>query len=139
MQTMTMNEFLKSRGQILTDIAVETGLSVSMISKLKNGKIPITKKTREIFEEKYGVTLTEINESSILQEKIQKLEIELDETKSRLDENKDMFTNTILVNSRKNMMMKLMLLPDAFWEREDTIRLLGKFAQLKDKWSKETL
>lgn len=131
-----MNEFLKSRGQILTDIAVETGLSVSMISKLKNGKIPITKKT---FEEKYGVTLTEINESSILQEKIQKLEIELDETKSRLDENKDMFTNTILVNSRKNMMMKLMLLPDAFWEREDTIRLLGKFAQLKDKWSKETL
>lgn len=136
---MTMNEFLKSRGQILTDIAVETGLSVSMISKLKNGKIPITKKTREIFEEKYGVTLTEINESSILQEKIQKLEIELDETKSRLDENKDMFTNTILVNSRKNMMMKLMLLPDAFWEREDTIRLLGKFAQLKDKWSKETL
>ncbi len=136
---MTMNEFLKSRGQILTDIAVETGLSVSMISKLKNGKIPITKKTREIFEEKYDVTLTEINESSILQEKIQKLEIELDETKSRLYESKDMFTNTMLVNSRKNMMMKLMLLPDAFWEREDTIRLLGKFAQLKDKWSKETL
>ena len=110
-----------------------------MISKLKNGKIPITKKTREIFEEKYDVTLTEINESSILQEKIQKLEIELDETKSRLYESKDMFTNTMLVNSRKNMMMKLMLLPDAFWEREDTIRLLGKFAQLKDKWSKETL
>ena len=136
---MTMNEFLKSRGQILTNIAVETGLSVSMISKLKNGKIPITKKTREIFEEKYDVTLTEINESSILQEKIQKLEIELDETKSRLYESKDMFTNTMLVNSRKNMMMKLMLLPDAFWEREDTIRLLGKFAQLKDKWSKETL
>ncbi len=134
-----MNEFLKSRGQILTNIAVETGLSVSMISKLKNGKIPITKKTREIFEEKYDVTLTEINESSILQEKIQKLEIELDETKSRLYESKDMFTNTMLVNSRKNMMMKLMLLPDAFWEREDTIRLLGKFAQLKDKWSKETL
>lgn len=134
-----MNEFLKSRGQILTDIAVETGLSVSMISKLKNGKIPITKKTREIFEEKYDVTLTEINESSILQEKIQKLEIELDETKSRLYESKDMFTNTMLVNSRKNMMMKLMLLPDAFWEREDTIRLLGKFAQLKDKWSIETL
>lgn len=139
MQKMTMNEFLKSRGQILTDIAVETGLSVSMISKLKNGKIPITKKTREIFEEKYDVTLTEINESSILQEKIQKLEIELDETKSRLYESKDMFTNTMLVNSRKNMMMKLMLLPDAFWEREDTIRLLGKFAQLKDKWSIETL
>lgn len=139
MQKMTMNEFLKSRGQILTNIAVETGLSVSMISKLKNGKIPITKKTREIFEEKYDVTLTEINESSILQEKIQKLEIELDETKSRLYESKDMFTNTMLVNSRKNMMMKLMLLPDAFWEREDTIRLLGKFAQLKDKWSKETL
>lgn len=136
---MTMNEFLKSKGQILTDIAVETGLSVSMISKLKNGKTPITKKTREIFEEKYGVTLTEINESSILQEKIKKLEIELDETKSRLDASKDKFTNTMLVIGRKNMMMELMMLPDTFWEREDTVQLLGKLSRLKDKWSKETL
>lgn len=46
---ITLKDFLKERSMTLQDLASELGLSISLLSKIKNGVEPISKNTSDIF------------------------------------------------------------------------------------------
>ncbi len=49
MLTLTIEEIMKKYALSESDIAVKVGLSVSMISKLKNGGVSVTEETQQRF------------------------------------------------------------------------------------------
>lgn len=50
---ITLKDFLKERSMTLQDLASELGLSISLLSKIKNGVEPISKNTSDIFHKHY--------------------------------------------------------------------------------------
>ena len=48
-----LKKFRTERGMTLADLSLEVGLALSTISKLENGLMPVSDRTREIFEVKY--------------------------------------------------------------------------------------
>lgn len=48
-----LKKFRTERGMTLADLGAEIGLAISTISKLENGLIAVSDRTREIFEGKY--------------------------------------------------------------------------------------
>jgi len=53
LKEITIKEFLKEQRLTLSELAEELGLSISLLSKIKNGIEPITKNTRDIFHEHF--------------------------------------------------------------------------------------
>ena len=52
MEQMTVDDILKAKGWKLEQLANELGVSISLISKIKNGVSPLTNDVRSRFEEK---------------------------------------------------------------------------------------
>ena len=50
---ITMKEILKSKGWTLDQMACELNCSISLVSKIKNGNVLITKNMQEKFQEKF--------------------------------------------------------------------------------------
>ena len=50
---ITLKDFLKERGMTLTDLASELDVSISLLSKIKNGIEPISNNTSDVFEKHY--------------------------------------------------------------------------------------
>ena len=50
---ITLKDFLKEHSMTLQDLAGELGLSISLLSKIKNGIEPISKNTSDIFHKHY--------------------------------------------------------------------------------------
>lgn len=65
---ITTKNLVKSLGKTLASISLEVGLSISMLSKMQNGKIKLTENTKEKFRKVYGVELIETNAYTILQD-----------------------------------------------------------------------
>lgn len=78
MKTLTFNDFyteLHTNYKLnLKDLASQTGLSISMLSKLKNGKVKLTNKIHKLFFDLYDVDLIETNALTITQDKLSLLE-----------------------------------------------------------------
>ena len=50
---ITLKDFLKEKSMTLQELAGELGLSISLLSKIKNGIEPISKNTSDIFHKHY--------------------------------------------------------------------------------------
>lgn len=78
MKTLTFNDFyieLHTNYKLkLKDLAFQTGLSISMLSKLKNGKVKLTDNIHKLFLDLYDVDLIETNALTIIQDKLSLLE-----------------------------------------------------------------
>lgn len=48
-----LKKFRTERGMTLADLSLEVGLAITTISKIENGLIAVSDRTREIFEGKY--------------------------------------------------------------------------------------
>lgn len=53
LKEITIKEFLEEQRLTLSELAEELGLSISLLSKIKNGIEPISKNTRDIFHEHF--------------------------------------------------------------------------------------
>ena len=50
---ITLKDFLKEKSMTLQELAGELGLSISLLSKIKNGIEPISKNTSDVFHKHY--------------------------------------------------------------------------------------
>lgn len=78
---VTLHEYRKTRGATQTDIAIETGLSVAMISKLENNQVGWSPRVQEIFrttypDQTFDFTTSAIRtQASMYKEKLERLRL----------------------------------------------------------------
>lgn len=77
MEEYTLNNFLEEAGLSMTKVADDTGLSLALISLIKNEKIALSDKTVKVFEDTYNIRLIEANPLFIEKRKNQELEKEI--------------------------------------------------------------
>ena len=77
MEQLTFQEFLIKTNKKPNDIKEETGLSLSMISRLKKGEIKLTSKTISIFKNIYNIELLESNQEDEKNKEIERLKEEI--------------------------------------------------------------
>ena len=56
MNSITIEQVLNNERMTLSQLSEETGLSISLLSKIKNGGFPITTRTQKIWREAYPNT-----------------------------------------------------------------------------------
>lgn len=111
MEELTMNAFLAKTNKKLKEISKDTNLSISIISRLKNGNLKISKKTKEIFEKTYNIKLIETNE----------VELKNLEIKRRVEENQEEKNKNIELNRKiydTNLIIK------KYKEKEELIKMI---------------
>lgn len=105
MEEYTLNNFLEESGLSMTKVADDTGLSLALISLIKNEKIALSDKTVKVFEDAYNIRLIETNPLFIEKRKNQELEKEIQKHSEKEEEylencqlqiNKDYYLKRIL-------------------------------------------
>lgn len=105
MEEYTLNNFLEESGLSMTKVADDTGLSLALLSLLKNEKIALSDKTITVFENTYNIRLIETNPLFIEKKKNQELIKEIQKHSEKEEEyfencqlqiNKDYYLKRIL-------------------------------------------
>lgn len=137
MKKITVKELIKSRGKKLVDVAAETGLSISMISKLKNGRIAVTQETKKVFEKKYDVQIIEVNDYALLRKNLDELENQVESKNETICDLNKTLIKLKETNEKKRQITELLLLPNSFWDRNDVEKVFGKLLKLQKMWELE--
>ena len=82
---MLTKEARKQKGITLDELSKDTGLSISLLSKIENGKTTMTERAKQILDDYYNNDITTTSYTMHLQEENKQLKSEVETYKKEID------------------------------------------------------
>lgn len=82
---MTAKEARKQKGITLAELSKDTGLSISLLSKIENGKTTMTEQSKQILDGYFKNDITTTSYTMRLQEENKQLKAEVEAYKKEMD------------------------------------------------------